>query len=362
MVRLAADRRSLAVAPNPNPLIAAVYVTGCWGLTWLLGRIWFSGPDGWLTLMKAVSFAGLACLPIALAESFGPPELYDLFYSPHPYRFDGSERYVGYRPIGFFEHGNQYGIWVSLSALTSIWLALALRRQPDGKSFLLAAIITSFIAVASQSVGAILLLLAGLFLLILWGRSFVMPVLISLFALLALAGALHVVGIIPLETIARDTEFGRMTLSFFRSIGRNSFLWRLSQDLKSLDLIHSTWLLGSASWDWWRSSNTRPWGLPMLMLGQYGIIGIVLAFGSLLTVFWIVLKRVRNAGAWELTSISVPMALIIALALGDALVNSFLYFPAILIAGALAAKPASAIWGGKADLMGKETDSPSFHI
>lgn len=328
---------SLATAPNPNPFIAAVYITGCWGLPWLLGRIWFSDPDGWLTLMKAVSLAGLACLPIALAEGFGPPEIYDLLYSPHPFRFDGFERYVGYRPMGFFENGNQYGIWVSLSALASVWLALALRRQPDGKLFLLAAIITSLIAVASQSFGAILLLLAGLFLLILWGRSFVMPVLVGSFTLIVLAGAVHVSGVVPLETIARDTEFGRMTLSFFRDMGRGSFLWRLSQDFKSLDLIHSAPLLGSAIWDWWRPYNTRPWGLSILIMGQYGIIGSVLAFGSLFTVVCIGLNRVRKAGAWVLTSISVPMALIILLTLGDAIFNSFLYFPAILIAGALAA-------------------------
>ncbi len=325
-----------AAAPNPEPWIAAAYVVGSWGLPWLLGRIWFSGSEGALTLIKAISFSGLAVVPIAFVESINPPELYGIIYGPHPFRFDGIERYFGYRPIGFFEHGNQYGIWVSLSALASIWLAIALWRLPGGKTFLLTAIITTLIALASQSIGALLLLFAGLVLLIVWGRTFVIPVLMGLFFLLAFAGALHLSGILPLNTIARDTETGRMALSFFREIGRGSFLWRFSQDFKSLGLIQSNWLLGSAEWDWWRPANTRPWGLAILMMGQYGVIGSILAFSSIFSVVWIALKRFRNVGAWHLASISLPMALVILLTLGDALFNSFFYFPAILMAGALA--------------------------
>jgi len=324
-----------ATAPNPEPWIATAYVAGAWGLPWLLGRIWFSGPDGTLALMKAISIAGLAALPIALMESFNPPELYGFFYGPHPFRFDGAERYLGFRPIGFFENGNQYGIWVSLSALTSIWLAVALWRLPAGKTFLLIAIITTLMALAAQSIGAILLMLAGLLLLIVWGRWFVMPVLIGSFSLLALAGAVHLSGILPLDFIARETEAGRMMLSLFREMGRGSFLWRFSQDFKSLGLIQSNWLLGAADWDWWRPVNTRPWGLVVLMMGQYGITGVFLAFGSLFTVVLSALNRFRTVGAWRLTSLSVPMALVILLALGDALFNSFFYFPAILVAGAI---------------------------
>ncbi len=327
---------SLAVAPDPDPVIASLYLTGSWGGTWLLGRIWFSGPEGALTLFKAISIAGLALVPIALVESVNAPELYGLFYGPHPFRFDGVERYFGYRPIGFFEHGNQYGIWVSLSALTSIWLAVALWRRPGGKTFLLTAILTTLIALASQSIGAILLMLAGLLLLMVWGRWFVMPVLIGSFSLLALAGAIHLSGILPLDTLARETEAGRMTLNLFRKMGRLSFLWRFAQDIKALGLIQSNWLLGVSEWDWWRPSNTRPWGLAILIMGQYGITGSILAFGSIFSVVWIALKRMRNARAWQLTSLPVAMAVVILLALGDALFNSFFYFPAILIAGALA--------------------------
>jgi hypothetical protein len=325
-----------AAAPNPETWIATAYVTGSWGLSWLLGRIWFSGPDGALILMKAISFAGLALVPIAFVESFNPPELYGLFYGPHPFRFDGVERYFGYRPIGFFENGNQYGIWVSLSALTSIWLAVALWRLPGGKTFALTALITTLMALASQSIGAILLMLAGLLLLFVWGQWFVMPVLIGSFFILSLAGVIHLSGVLPLDFIARETEAGRMILSFFREMGRGSFLWRLSQDFKSLGLIQSNGLLGSAQWDWWRPSNTRPWGLAILLMGQYGITGSILAFSSIFSVGWIALIRMKNARPWQLTSIPVAMAVVILLALGDALFNSFFYFPAILLAGALA--------------------------
>ena len=67
----------------------------------------------------------VACLiliiPIAVVETYLRPLLYSWVYDLHPYRFDGQERYFGFRPLAFFENGNQYGIWVAATALAAVW-------------------------------------------------------------------------------------------------------------------------------------------------------------------------------------------------------------------------------------------------
>ena len=52
----------------------------------------------------------------------GPVCLPDLAYGPHPYQFEGAARLLGYRPLGFLEHGNQLGMWMAGSAVAATWL------------------------------------------------------------------------------------------------------------------------------------------------------------------------------------------------------------------------------------------------
>ena len=320
---------------SPGPAVSALYLLSSWGFLWLLGRIWFSSATGQLDLVKGIALSGLACLPIAVIEGFNTPALYEVFYEPHPFRFDGVQRYFGFRPIGFFEHGNQFGIWVVISAITSIWQAVVLRKEHHGRKFQAIAVITLMIALASQSVGAIILGILGLLFLAVWGRSFVLPVVGVAVVLLATVFILHVSGIVPLEYIARHTEAGHMMLTFMNDLGRGSFFWRVSQDIKSFELIHSSPIFGLGTWNWWQSINTRPWGLAILIMGQFGIVGSVLAFLSLVNGAFFDLIQQRMASAWSMNGISVLMALIVFVAMGDALLNSFLYFPALIVAGAL---------------------------
>jgi len=320
---------------SPGPVVSSLYLLSSWGFPWLLGRIWFSGASGQLDLIKGIVLSGIACLPIAMVEGFNQPTLYEIFYEPHPFRFDGVERYFGFRPIGFFEHGNQYGTWVVISAIAAIWLAVVLRKEQHGRKFKIIAVITLMIALASQSVGAIILGVLALIFLVVWGRSFVLPVAGLAVVFLATTIILHVSGILPLEHIARQTEVGHMMISFMRELDRGSFFWRVSQDIKSFGLIHSSPIFGLGTWDWWQPINTRPWGLAILIMGQFGIVGSAFAFWSLANGAFFELIRQRKSSAWSMNGISVLMALIVFVAMSDALLNSFLYFPALIVAGAL---------------------------
>src|SRR5471030_986044 len=72
--------------------------------------------------MGAIVVGLVMIAPIALLEGVMGPRVYGWIYELHPFRADGVARYVGFRPLGFFENGNQYGIWVAATALAAIWL------------------------------------------------------------------------------------------------------------------------------------------------------------------------------------------------------------------------------------------------
>ncbi|HZT54661.1 MAG TPA: hypothetical protein VFA35_00435, partial [Burkholderiaceae bacterium] len=150
-----------ATDPRPAPVIASLYLIGCWGLPWLLGRMYAATAEGQRLLAFGLAASALACLPFSLIEGVLGPVVYGWTYELHPFRFDGAARYLGYRPLGFFENGNQFGLWVSLCALAAVWLAVsgASRLAPNVARALAAAAVS--IAVAAQSIGGLLLFAIG---------------------------------------------------------------------------------------------------------------------------------------------------------------------------------------------------------
>jgi hypothetical protein len=322
-------------SPAPQPWIASLYLAVAWGAPWFLGRVYFCGDDGGRRLIRAIVAGLLVLAPIAFVETIWGPKVYGWFYERHPFRYDGDQRYIGFRPIGFFEHGNQYGIWVAATALAAIWLW---RSAPNSRHhWALAAVAGLALAIAlmSQSVGAILLLCVGLILPWTMVRRQTRWVLPALLLLMVLGGAIYLSGAIPLRSIAEKTPFGRQMVDVMRSAGRKSFTWRIALDQRALPLVAEHPVLGSARWDWWWQKSERPWGLALLIVGQFGLIGLVLAFGSLL----MPVLRINMINSYPTASRLRPepaLAVIVLMAVGDALLNSFFFYPAILAAGALA--------------------------
>lgn len=300
----------------------ALYLAGAWLALWLLGRVLLAGPGGRRDALALAAFTGLALLPIALLEGVARAWLYGAVYGPHPFQTVGADRYVGFRPLGFFEDGNQYGIWTAMAALAGIELARTNRAWRWIAGILVA------IALASQSAGAILLLGVGAAALLLRPTlpRWLLP---AGGAMLLAGGALYLSGVVPVEHLARETRPGQMVLGAFRAIGRNSLPWRISQDQRALPLVAQHPVIGHGAPDWWRPVGRRPWGLPMLVIGQYGLIAFALLAGALLAgslaTLWRGVRDERFA-----------LAVIVILAGVDAMLNSTIYFPAVLFAGALA--------------------------
>ena len=300
----------------------ALYLGAAWLSVWMLGRVLLVGRTGRRDALALAAATGLALLPIALLEGVASPWLYRVVYGPHPFQTTGAERYIGFRPVGFFEDGNQYGIWTAMAALAGIELA-----RTDRAWRWIAAVLVA-IALAAQSAGAVVLLAIGGSVLIV--RPTLPRWLLPAAGATLLAGAgLYLSGVLPLDHIARDTRPGQIVLGAFRSMGRGSLPWRISQDQKALPLIVQHPLVGHGTWDWWRPLGRRPWGLPMLVIGQYGILGLALMLIAILTgplgTLWRGVRDERFA-----------LAVIVLLAGVDAVLNSTIYFPAILFAAALA--------------------------
>lgn len=215
---------------EPPPVVSSLYLAAAWGVTWLLGRVYFGGHDGGRRLIEAIVAGLVVLVPAALVESVFGPRLYGWLYEPHPFTFDGQQRYVGFRPLAFFENGNQYGIWVAATALAAIWLWRATPNPHTGRRLAAIALTSLIIALASQSVGAILLLFAGLAVLWTIGHPLTRWVLLLFLILMVSGAAIYLSGKVPLRAIAENTAIGREIVTIARWSGRGSLTWRIARD------------------------------------------------------------------------------------------------------------------------------------
>jgi hypothetical protein len=221
------------------------------------------------------------------------------------------------------EDGNQYGVWMAMAAVAAIALA---RHEHTWRKIATGLVVASL---ASQSVGAIALLAVGAVVMSArirvatrwWARAAIAA---------GGAAALYLSGIVPFEWIARHTAIGGHILAVARGTGRGSLLWRVSQDQKVMPLVHQHPIIGWGRWDWWLPVGFRPWNVPMLVVGQFGLVGLALVIAAILAAP--VLTLMRNGVRGTIGAV----AIVVLLSAGDAALNNFIFWPAIIAAGALA--------------------------
>jgi hypothetical protein len=322
----------------PVAVRSELYQILTWGVPYFFGRVYFADTISLRMAAKAFVIAGMAYVPICLIEVFTGPQIYAHLYGYQPYRWIGAQRYVGFRPIGLLEDGNQLGIWMATSALIAVWLW---RRRLVAEIFgIPIAWISSILLVVTllcQSVGSIVILLCLLpFVFI--RQSYLPRAIAALFllAILAFMG-LRVANFISLRSLVEHNAIAHSAAEFFKGIQRQSFGWRLSQDEKHLDAALEEPLLGSGAWDWWRASGSRPWGLWLLALGMYGLAGLLalecLQLLPIARILWSPLAR-GDTQAFDLRS---ALATAIFMSAIDNLLNGSMILPLLLVIGGLSA-------------------------
>lgn len=313
---------------SPAAWASSLYLTGAWALPWWLGRLYLLTKGDAQSFAVVFTAAMLFLLPIAILEGASEMRVHTLLIGEHPFTADGLHRYVGYRPQALFENGNQYGLWCAAATVAAYWLA-----QGRALSFSIAGILAAM-TVASQSVGAIGLMIFGSVALH-WTASFAIlyrfGVCLLLFAVVAACSL--VAGLIPLREFVEQSGTGHALLEALRSTGRGSLAWRVSQDLKAAPLLREHLLIGSAQWDWFFPLNTRPWGFPLLVVGQFGLFGLALLLLPLLRA---VSNALRQAVFGNETARLAAVLVIIAGL--DAVLNSFLLWPFIVLASIFAGR------------------------
>jgi hypothetical protein len=322
----------LAGRASPAGWIASLYLAGSWALPWWLGRLYLRAKADFQAF--GLVFVGMffLLLPVAAFEGVTDIRIQTLMFGEHPFAGDGVERYLGYRPQAFFEHGNQYGLWCAAATITALWLVRQKQLAPS-----IAAILATM-TMASQSVGAIGLLLLGA-LALSWVGSFKIVHKFGIWVILlaAFAVGLLIAGLIPLREFVEQSGAGQALLDAIRSTGRGSFAWRVSQDLKVASLLREQLILGHGQWDWFLPVGTRPWGFPLLAIGQFGVIGLIL----LLLPFTRSISAALHQAATGAEAAKLTAVLMIIAAL-DAILNSFLLWPFVVLASPFAGRDGSS--------------------
>jgi hypothetical protein len=257
-------------------LRGALYQLLAWGVPYLLGRLYFNDDDSLLLAAKAFVIAGLLYVPVCLIEFFTGPQFYSHVYGYEPYRWLGAERYIGFRPIGFLEDGNQLGIWMATSALLAIglWKHSGVRRVL-GLRVGWAAIALFAVTLLCQSTGSIVLLLC-LLPFVLFSRGAFQRGLVITLALVVLGFAgLRLANVVSLRWMVEHERSARSVAAFLDKIDRHSLGWRLEQDERHVKTAIARPLLGWGRWNWWQDGEARPWGLWLLAFGMYGGVGLL---------------------------------------------------------------------------------------
>jgi hypothetical protein len=334
-----ADKQGVGIS-----LRSGLYQALAWGIPYLCGRLYFSDINSLRLAAKAFVTGGLAYVPICLVEIFTGPQIYAHLYGYQPYRWTGAHRYFGFRPIGLLEDGNQLGIWMASSALIAVWLW---KRSPVKEMVgIPIAWISGVLFGATllcQSAGSIFILVGLLPFLFLRQRNAARNLTAIVLVAIVVLTSLRLANVVSLRALVNRNAAANAATQLLRRTGRISFGWRLAQDEKHVGIALERPILGSAEWDWWKGSSSRPWGLWLLAFGMYGIVGLLaLQCLQLVPVVRVVMHPFARSGT-EGFDLRRALAAVILMSAIDNLLNGSMILPLVLLIGGLSGQT-SAAW------------------
>jgi hypothetical protein len=313
-----------------------IYQLLAWGSPYLIGRLYFTDTQSLRLAAKAFVIGGLAYIPFCIFEILEGPKIYVWLYGYQPFQLNGAERFIGYRPIGLLENGNQLGIWMATATLIAMWLW----RRNTARSvlvipILLAAIALFIVTILCQSTGAIILLLALIPFVFVDPRHLSRTVSIVLVVGILAFAAFRIANVVSLRDLVKQNPAARAVDGYLKHIGKGSLGWRLSQDERHIDTALMEPILGYGQWNWWQEGFERPWSLWLLVFGMYGSVGLVsleaLLLIPALRAVWFPLAR-SDIGYTNMRHTLSAAVLISAI---DSLLNSAIILPLLLVIGGM---------------------------
>lgn len=269
-----------------------------WVVPFFAGRILLGDEMGVEALATGIFMAALIYTPLAWFEMLMSPQLHRRLYGFHQHQFKQSIRGWSYRPRVFMQHGLMTSMWLVAGAMCGIWLYKFKRLKwnwPVPAKYAVGFLF--FTAGVSNSMGAVLLMVFGLFMLFMTRKispALVMTVLLLIPPVYIVSRATNAIPADELVELVRPVN----------SVRADSLAHRLySEDL----YVERAWeqpMLG-----WGGHGRHRPVyeetgkevtsdGLWMIVFGKQGLIGLVCMVLALLAVpLMITLKQ--GARVWR---------------------------------------------------------------
>ncbi|MBI1369214.1 MAG: hypothetical protein GC162_11250 [Planctomycetes bacterium] len=328
--------------PMSDGLMQVAYAALVWGTPWLMGRMYLIDRAAVELWVAAIITAGLVYVPICLLEMLTGNVLYRALYGFHAYQNVGADRWFGQRPLGLLEDGNQLGMWMASAALAAVWMwRRGIMRNLIGLPGGVVAGVLTLVTLLCQSVGSILLLFAGVIGLSLIARFRARWILAAVIALPILYLGARATGLASVGGKLEHTWIGAQAKRVLIDAGLKSLGWRLKREEEHLKRVWERPLLGWGRSDWWnRDEAVRPWGMWMLELGTYGIVGLtawmLIGLVPLGGVIWQCDRPRMRYGA---NAATIALAAVLAINAVDAFLNSTFLVIFIALAGGLVSAP-----------------------
>ncbi len=296
-----------------------------------LGRKFFAHPETHVLLLKAMMIAGVGYSFLALFEVRMSPQLNVMVYGFFPHSFAQHVRSGGFRPLVFMEHGLQLALFSAAATLA----AFGVWRSVDSKRswiYLLAACWLLGTLGLMNSLGALIIAVVFLPVVLFLGRPLQLLFAAMICSAIILYPMLRGADLVPTDRL----------LSMSAAIDPDrapSLRYRFDNEAALLERAGDKPLFGWGGWDRNRVFDPETGrdlaetdGAWVVLIGTRGWIGYLAVFG-LLAAPGILLAV--NRRRYDVSPITVALALVLAASLVDLIPNGFLSPVTILLAGAL---------------------------
>jgi hypothetical protein len=304
-------------------------------LPFWLGRRYLRSPDDVVSLLRALTIAGLAYSLLILFEVRMSPQLHIWVYGYFPHFFDQQVRAGGYRPVVFLGHGLLVAFFVATSILSSAALWRSRTRALTMIPPAAAAVWLGVMGVLCKSFGAFLYAFAIAPVIFFTKPLFQVRLAAALVALALLYPMLRTADLVPakfLVDVAADVSGDRAA-----SLGM-----RFTQEQM---LLEHAW---QRPWfGWGRYGRGRVYdertgrdtsvtdGYWIITITTNGIIGFLAQFGLLALTVFAALGAINRAESGRDRIYLAALALIVAVGVVDLLPNASISAWGWLLAGAL---------------------------